>query len=191
MSNESNIISHSSGLDENNFKKINDTTLSVSVSEGDDNDNDTLTESNSSIQNNETNRRLENQSIQVNNMSGNRINQRNQKDININNSMINSNSNNIDFDSISSVGHSEDIGDNISITSQRNKKNRIRSIDSVSSRSIIQNKNIKQQKGEIPMRSNSQIVNRLKSEIAILQGELVRAEAVDKTILQNKLIEYR
>jgi hypothetical protein len=96
----------------------------------------------------------------------------------------------VDFDSISSVGYGEDLGDQLIKQSHQKKKTSIRvgsSGESVSSRRSIQ-----RAAGQLPPRaSNSQIVNRLKAEMAMLQNELVKAEALDKTLLQEKLREYR
>jgi hypothetical protein len=84
----------------------------------------------------------------------------------------------IDFDSISSVGFVDE-------PQFSKKKHPTGSGDSVTSTN---------RRSRIPVARESgkmQTVNRLKAEIAMLQDQLVKAESVDKTILQNKLREYR
>lgn len=134
---------------------VNDTTLSVSVSEGDD----TINDSSSSI------------------IGG----------VDPSNARVGKDIDALDFDSISSVGYNEEAE-----TRRKNEvtsKTKIRgmsSSDSVSSRKSIQRNH-----GQLPPRAGNQTVNKLKAEIAMLHNELVKAEAADKTMLQDKIREYR
>lgn len=134
---------------------MNDATLSVSVSEGDD----TFNDSTSSI------------------IGG----------VDLPNLRIEKEPDAADFDSISSVGYNEDAETGIRTDSALKKKVKtISSVESVSSRRSIQRNG-----GQLPPKTGSHTVNKLKAEIAILQNELIKAEATDKTILQEKIREYR
>lgn len=134
----------------------NDMTLSVSVSEGDD---DTLHDSHSSV-------------IGGPNLSNFIKASSQERDV-------------IDFDSISSVGYQDDLGEqSLKKRGLKKKYPAGSSGESVSSRRSVPT-NLP------PKTSNSHTLNKLKAEIAMLQNQLVKAEATDKTILQEKLREYR
>jgi hypothetical protein len=140
---------------------IHDMTVSVSVSEGDD---ETLNDSQSSL------------IAGIDHLNIGKVNE----------SVVG-----VDFDSISSVGYGEDLGDLSSIKQGNKKVKRSTGVGS-SSESVSSRRSVQRTAGQLPPRSsNPQIVNRLKAEIAILQNQLVKAEAMDKTILQEKLREYR
>jgi hypothetical protein len=149
-------IEISQHLDSHN--NTNDMTLSVSVSEGDD---DTLHDSHSSV-------------IGSGPDHSNFIKTTLQQEREF-----------IDFDSISSVGYQDDLREH-SFTKRGLKKKYPAgsSGESVSSRRSV-TKNLP------PKASNSHTLNKLKAEIAMLHNQLVKAEAVDKTMLQEKLREYR
>jgi hypothetical protein len=155
----SHFISQQLDPQSNTNVNVNDQTLSVSVSEGDD---DTLHDSNSSII-----------ASGVDHSNFIKTTPHPERDF-------------IDFDSISSVGYQDDLGDQSLKKRGLKKKYPVgSSAESVSSRRSIP-------KNLAPKASQSHhTLNKFKAEIAMLQNQLVKAEAADKVMLQEKLREYR